>query len=302
MQARGEGDFPLDGKCSGFCFYGMKLRFFALSALSCASLPAALVAHWEFNEPGLPTSSPASGSYYTYEAVSDSNTGRFWGAQQRPFHNTSIADSPAGGGNVWFSQPDGATSNGPHIIVSGIEGSLPSGGSNRTIAAWINPSSSQIENNPTIFSYGTNAGGQRASFLLNNNGLLRFEVQGIGINATGAGDLRDDEWHHVAMVLENAAGDATISDVRLYVDGVEYTNSSSDPTTINTVIGGFSAAIGNQTNSLASRAFTGSIDDVRVYDHALSSTDVAALAAVPEPSVVWLSGLACALGWLRRRR
>ena len=58
-------------------------------------------------------------------------------------------------------------------------------------------------------------------------------------------------------------------------------------------------------NTGEDRYFNGIIDDVRIYDEALTAQQVGALYAVPEPGsiVVWslLGGVAMAIGWRRRR-
>jgi hypothetical protein len=75
----------------------------------------------------------------------------------------------------------------------------------------------------------------------------------------------DNQWHHVAFVVDAAGG-------RLYVDGVQratrgWTGVASAPSTTQPLhIGDYAGAAG--------AVFSGLIDDVRIYDRALSATEI----------------------------
>ena len=104
------------------------------------------------------------------------------------------------------------------------------------------------------------------------NPLVRHELQTL-LELSG-GQTIDNEYGHV-LVLEE--GDTDVSDVKLYVDGVEETSYSAvSPEPINTTssadvkIGVF---IGHD------RYFTGRIDDVRIYNYPISSLNIASIYA-----------------------
>jgi len=100
-------------------------------------------------------------------------------------------------------------------------------------------------------------------------------------------------WVHLAIVKSG-------NSVTPYVDGVAGTpltlsnTFTQDPMPF--FIGGDASAAG------ANETFNGDIDDVRVYDNALTSVEVAALAVIPEPATL---GLIAAFGggilFIRRR-
>ena len=74
--------------------------------------------------------------------------------------------------------------------------------------------------------------------------------------------------HHVAAVLDND-GLPDVSEIKLYVPDVEET-TTYDAITINT-----GNILDVKIGVMASAYFTGRIDDVRIYDHALTQPEVA---------------------------
>lgn len=134
------------------------------------------------------------------------------------------------------------------------------GAQNRTCEAWIKTTGANQE----IVGWGKNASGQKWVFRTNTDGSLRVEVNGGGINATTP--VNDGEWHHVACVLDGS----NVSNIKLYVDGNLETISATTELAINTVA---------ETNLRVSRGinnryFVGNIDDVRIWDIALSQNQL----------------------------
>lgn len=112
-----------------------------------------------------------------------------------------------------------------------------------------------------------------------NTTRLRYRLRTNGVTKTliaSSGDLSTDVWTHVAAVYDGSM-------MRLYKDGVEVgsTAKSGLPDTDPTV----SAAIGNQPTGAGAKSFAGVIDDVRMYEQALSPVEIQVLAidtTVPE--------------------
>ncbi|WP_242130575.1 LamG-like jellyroll fold domain-containing protein [Aestuariivivens marinum] len=141
---------------------------------------------------------------------------------------------------------------------NGVNGSNP-----RAVTAWVKTTSTTRE---TITHWGAQATGSRASFVMNGNGTIRFEVAGGGINGVTA--VNDGQWHHVAHVFDG------VDTVRMYVDGVQ--DAIWTTGIINTGVGGETVVeIGSQ---LGGNVFDGSMDDVRIYDVALSDGDIESIA------------------------
>ena len=132
----------------------------------------------------------------------------------------------------------------------------------------------------------------------------------FGVSQQGApGTTRDapsaplaaNEWHHVAVVGSTIAGTLTV-----YIDGVQV---AQDATLANGVT--FNGADGIGTAHLAvgtpraggtlSRNFGGLVDEVAIYDQALTASDFLARTTIPEPGSALLLSLG-GLMLLRRRK
>jgi hypothetical protein len=111
--------------------------------------------------------------------------------------------------------------------------------------------------------------------------------------------INDDVWHHIGVTF-----DFPTNQHKLYVDGVLESTQPASPmaaTTAEFLIGGVNTTSGGRL-----ALYTGLIDDLQLYDFALSDTDVRFLSqnagqAVPEPATMVLLG-AAGLAWMRRRR
>jgi len=108
--------------------------------------------------------------------------------------------------------------------------------------------------------------------------------------------ILDGQWHHIVGTIKNN------DNAKLYVDGnlvaTDDPSSGTGPWNINVVapfwIGDVKDAAGGP--------FVGVIDDVRLFNHVLSESEVAALYAAPEASTMVLSLAAIAVGVHARRR
>jgi len=147
------------------------------------------------------------------------------------------------------------------------------GTGSRTYTAWIKT----VEADRTIMSCGLNTTGNKWRIRLDPTGGLRVEVNG-GFHY-GQAFLADDEWHHTAVTLADD-GTPDVSDTLLYVDGQPETTRAIQSTAMDTDPTG-EFRIGMATYDTV--GFIGLIDDVRVYDRALSDGEVRSLAGKTTP-------------------
>lgn len=250
---------------------------------SIAASPAALVSHWNFDESTGTTAANAA--------------------------NPALPGTVAGGA-LWVAGPTGF---GSALSFDGIDDQVNtsfatfSGSVARTVTAWVKyptQASSSPNEFDAIFSFGNNTTSNRWTMRISDSLAispfqLRLEVAGGGVN--GATLLNDDRWHHVAVVQSGNS----LASISLYVDGVAETlsyNGGGAATAINTVIGATTQGRIGGSGHATNYNILGSIDDVRVYDEALSASQIQQLMVpVPEPSTTAAIS-AAALGLLLRRR
>ena len=136
---------------------------------------------------------------------------------------------------------------------------------NLTIEAWVRRFSTSQTSLDTVggadfFSYGVNGYG----FGVENDGRLVLTKKGVSDRQSATPLLIDLSWHHVA-VTKNASA------VIFYVDGVATAIPPYDP--------GFSfttsAALGADSELRAS--FFGTIDELAIYNRALTATEIGAI-------------------------
>jgi hypothetical protein len=167
--------------------------------------------------------------------------------------------------------------------IANIDFSQP-GGSNAefSIEAWINGGASQVSG-AGIVTKGYGNGGEQFDLDTVGSGTPRFIVRDASGNVYGGASMMslDGNWHHIAAVCDQAAGF-----LRLYIDGVDVTNSpipsrvgllvtqtSSEPGANLLSIG---ARTANKSATSYSSQFDGTIDEVALYNYALSQSQIAA--------------------------
>ena len=128
-----------------------------------------------------------------------------------------------------------------------------------------------------MVTWGSTPGGQRLSWRI-DLGNLRTE-HGNG-NLRGNTLVNDGEWHHGALVVQEGAN-LRVPNTTLYIDGLaDGVNSGADD--LYNLTPGVDVSIGRRATS-NDRFFFGSIDEVRIFDRALSAGEVAGLAGRTEP-------------------
>jgi hypothetical protein len=138
-----------------------------------------------------------------------------------------------------------------------------------TISAWVKTTSSAYQ---AILSTADTSGGGTWGWMAVYNNKLRITFrQGGGAvkTADGSTTINDGSWHHVVAVSDGSA-------YSLYVDGSAetLTNSNNDGTWYNDLTNLTSTNIGSHVRSSAGNFFTGNIDEVAVWDSALSSSQI----------------------------
>ncbi len=231
----------------------------ALIAAAGVSANAQLTAHWTFGE-GAGASAPD-------QIAGNDGTVNVDTAWSTDVPTTGFANN--------FSLQFDGSDDYVSTAYQGVGGSDP-----RTVAFWIRTSVPDSDAHGIVGWGVSTANHQKWHMRLNNSagngplGAIRTETQGdFSIGSTA---LNDGQWHHVAVVYPGGGENGTVLH---YVDGVlEAAGGNGGSTnTVNTNTAGDPFTIGRRTQGAADNYFGGLIDDVRIYDNALSAGDVAGL-------------------------
>ncbi|QOC24463.1 family 43 glycosylhydrolase [Microbacterium hominis] len=130
-----------------------------------------------------------------------------------------------------------------------------------------------------IYGFGnTDAGGVGNGYLFSSGNGYRASIASGNWSTeqtvSSGQNLPRDVWKTIAYTLDDATDTA-----RLYLDGVQVAQQSGVTLTPASIGGGLTAAnVLGKSVYTADRTLAGSLRDVRIYDHALTSTEAAALA------------------------
>ena len=250
----------------------MKLVGYLTTTLLClaVSLQAELVNHWQMNE---------GSGFSTVDVGTGGNTGVF-------MQGANPASS-SGQGPTWVSGDSirGTALNfdGDDWILTDSQGVLNS--TPRTVSAWVKMTAES--NRHTLVEWGNNAASSQYFRFLIENGRLRFEVAGGNALALTAGELVIDQWYHVVLAIDDFNNDGAVRtpEVKFYLDGAEVPQTGGANQLVNTAfvdndyvrLGGGDSF---QASDLPREPLTGLMDDVRIYDNALSDLEIANLVNV----------------------
>ena len=220
-----------------------------------------VVAHWAFDD--------GTGATAQNAANPGTNDGTL---ENFPVDDSQWVAGLIGTGALEFDGSD------DQVSIVGYQGIAGTGA--RTIAGWIKASSTKGDAN--IMSWGTDSPGQKWIFRVQDDngpvdGNIRVEVNGGYI--VGETVVADDTWHYVAAVLPDGA--THLQDIQLYVDGQPETPSALSNRAIDTV-NSVDVIIGRETWN-TDRQFTGTMDDLYLYDRALTAVEVAETYATHTP-------------------
>jgi hypothetical protein len=159
-----------------------------------------------------------------------------------------------------------------YVEITGYQGIL--GADAITVAAWVNTDSDATA---AIIGWGPNVGSQRFGFRI-DGGRLRNE-HGNG-NIQGDTVINDGNWHHVAVTVQP---NATVShpEVQLWLDGQDDTRPTTDPDAFD-LTADPDVSIGRRPAN-DDRYYIGLIDELYIYNRALSQAEIAALAGLSQP-------------------
>ncbi len=139
-----------------------------------------------------------------------------------------------------------------------------------TLSAWIKPSSNTAS---TFYDIAGKWDGTNESYLLTQYGdEIRFYIDSSsGYIETTTANLATGTWYHVAGVY-----DSVLQTMKIYINGVaQSTTSTTVPSSIGDDGGRFHVGASHSTGGSPSNFYNGVIDEVHLYNSALSDSQIA---------------------------
>jgi chaperonin cofactor prefoldin len=168
-------------------------------------------------------------------------------------------------------------------IQSNYSGIL--GNESRTISVWVRRTE-KLFNANHIISWGAlttnniqNSGSCYTIFMSGPNGSKSL----IGVDNGGSAvgnyftNATDSKWHNYIFVYDQQLG-ASISNVKIFIDGILVENDYSYNIRNITTIESIKVVIGEYWGGVDDRTFIGDIDDVRLYNRVLNNLEITYLA------------------------
>jgi len=187
------------------------------------------------------------------------------------FHGSVQGAEPA---TDRFGNPEGALffrSRGDRVLVSPVPMVAREG---LTIAAWVNMTrffgNGTHNGNPILFyRVGTNSPYDEYYLTAHSGGALRFVLQGGGVGSgiVVEGAVSADTWHHVV-------GTWGEEELRIYVDGQLKESGVSPVVTLQSLPGQWFQIGATNGGNPPFWQFEGSMDDLRVFDRALTAAEI----------------------------
>ena len=200
-----------------------------------------------------------------------------------------IVDTDSNVATITHSTGADGTANGAFNIpvgsfiqfAAGDITNLPVGGigSGRTYSAWVKGGALLTGN---VLAYGNKSSGEHMHFHLQDAGTTVFAGHwSFDWKFTGVPNYADGAWHHIAYKVYQGTSEI---EIELFVDGVSrgtLTQTNGSGTVMNTTItepGLTNLTIGQRNGGATdSKDLVGELDDIRIYNRALTTADIQAL-------------------------
>jgi Concanavalin A-like lectin/glucanases superfamily len=252
-----------------------------------APYPAAVlvdhpISYWRLNEGnnngtgnnGVYAKDYLGGNYGTYSNTVLGQVGYSAGLSSQLGYSPATEPDVTSAQFGYYNTAQRSTSN--YVANIPLNFAIANAGTNFSIEAWVNGDANQ---DASGLSGGIVAKGLWANeqFTLDSTGSpypYRFTMRDANKNfysAQASTNLSDGNWHHLVGVLDEAH-----SNLCLYVDGVKVASSSMPTATNGVFASSVPMTIGCRQSSsgVYGQQFFGTINDVAIYNYALSATQV----------------------------
>ena len=211
--------------------------------------------------PGLPSAHAGLVAYWPFNDAASLGTDAFAGTVLAANGGAAFTAAGKSGGGLVLS--------GASQFLAGTVPNLPAGNSTYTQAAWFKPTALGARGIVGWGNYGVSRQVNALRLFDSGNG-FRHYWWGADLDATNLStNFLDGNWHHVATTYDGTTR-------RIYLDGAQVIQDTPGANNAGTA----NFRIGSTNNA---EFFSGSLDDVAIYNTALTAAEVQALASGGSP-------------------
>jgi hypothetical protein len=217
------------------------------------SLAQGLVGYWTFDGKDMAGAMGITSARTTYDRSGNGNNGKYWNATNTPAVNDKLGQALGFDGSDDYVTLPPATTN------------PVSGGTAVTISAWFKG---------TLIQSAVRLHGNDLTYILlvwgTSAPICAISTDGgvsDGVNING---VQDNRWHHVAMTWQKN----TTNGFKVYVDGAVSAQKTSGNVDLPIITGGQQSTLGRYNGANPAEYTKGTLDDVRIYNRALSADEI----------------------------
>ena len=190
-----------------------------------------------------------------------------------------------------FNNPNSAINFNGSSWLEGVSSNLPIGQAARTVCFWYKESSAATASGNNVLAWGPNILANRFDVSFNHQvaGMstgAAFSAKTLQLNS----GVQISKWNFYSAVVPVMVN-PKVADVKLYQNGILLSNVLYS-TGINTVLNTIASTplvIGKNTDLSLPYYLNGQVDDIYIYNRALSATEISSLYTI-QPSVNWSTG------------
>ncbi|EMB19109.1 Pentaxin [Rhodopirellula europaea 6C] len=147
-----------------------------------------------------------------------------------------------------------------------------------TISAWVNTTDTGFN---TILDINDGTTSNFASLWIDNGQLIwSVNVGGSSlVRATSTATINDGNWHHIAVTTDGTGTSVYIDGLELSGGAVTYSSSTDTTAFFDDITGATTISLGAYNSGGVGGEFDGLVDDVRIYNYAVTDSDMSDLYA-----------------------
>lgn len=147
-----------------------------------------------------------------------------------------------------------------------------------TISAWVNTTDTGFN---TILDTNDGTTSNFASLWIDNGQLIwSVNVGGSSlVRTTSTATINDGNWHHIAVTTDGSGTSIYMDGVKLTGAAITYSSSTDTTAFFDDVTGATTVSLGAYNSGGVGGEFDGLIDDVRIYNYAVTESDMSDLYA-----------------------